>query len=76
MAGGPDRGAGGCDTGFGQRDTQQAHLIRARGEMIYVAPGLEEEYPNIDIDRLVMIYEDYTFVDNVDVVGDYMKGES
>ena len=50
--------------------------IRMKGEMIYVAPGLEEEYPDIDIDRLVMIYEDYTFVDNVDVIGDYMKGES
>ena len=45
-------------------------------EIIYTAPGLEEEYPDIDIDRLVMVYEDYCFVDIVDVVDDYMKGES
>ena len=49
--------------------------IRMMSEIIYTAPGLDEEYPDIDIDRLVMVYEDYCFVDIVDVIDDYMKGE-
>ena len=49
--------------------------LRMMSEIIYTAPGLDEEYPDIDIDRLVRVYEDYCFVDIVDVVDDYMKGE-